>query len=47
LASVDHSVAEIDKWENAHFLAEDARRNAETAKAAYEDELRANLFDID
>ncbi len=47
LASVHHSVAEVDKWENAHFLAEDARRDAEAAKAAYEDALRANLFDID
>lgn len=47
LASVHHSVAEVDKWENAHFLAEDARLDAEAAKAAYEDALRANLFDID
>jgi hypothetical protein len=47
LASVDHSVAQVDKWENAHFLAEDARRGAEAAKAAYEDALRASLFDID
>ena len=47
LASVDHSVAQVDKWENAHFLAEDARRDAQAAKAAYEDALRASLFDID
>jgi hypothetical protein len=46
LASVDHSVAEVDKWENAHFLAEAGRRKAEAAKAAYEDALRASLFDI-
>jgi hypothetical protein len=47
LASVHHSAADVDNWENAHFLAEDGRRNAEAAKAAYEDALRANLFDID
>ncbi len=47
LASVDHSVAEVDKWENAHFLAEEARGKAEAAKADYEDALRAALFDID
>jgi hypothetical protein len=47
LASVDHSVAEVDKWENAHFLAEDARHDAEAAKAEYEDALRERLFDID
>nr|WP_294523333.1 hypothetical protein [uncultured Rhodopila sp.] len=47
LASVDHSVAELDKWENAHFAAEDARHDAEAAKAEYEDALRENLFDID
>ncbi len=47
LASVDHSVAEVDKWENAHFLAEDARHDAEAAKAEYEDALRESLFGID
>ena len=47
LASVDHSIAELDTWENAHFLAENARHAAEAAKAAYEDALRDVLFDID
>jgi hypothetical protein len=28
LASVHHTVAQVDTWENAHSLAEDARRNA-------------------
>jgi hypothetical protein len=32
LASVNHSVAEIDLWENAHFLAEHARSKAEAAR---------------
>jgi len=44
LASVDHTVAEVDKWEDAHFLAEDARSRAEAAKAAYEADLRARFF---
>ena len=41
LASVDHTVAQVDKWEEAHFLAEDARSRVEAAKAAYEAALRA------
>ena len=47
LASVNHSVAEIDLWENAHFLAEHARSKAEAAKAAYEGALRSRFFGID
>jgi hypothetical protein len=47
LASVHHRVAEVDLWENAHFLAEEARSKAEVAKAAYEDGLRKDLFDIE
>jgi hypothetical protein len=47
LASVHHSVAELDQWENAHFLAEVARGKAEAAKAAYEAGLRSQLFGID
>jgi hypothetical protein len=47
LASVHHSVAEVDLWENAHFLAEEARGRAEAAKAAYEAGLRSQLFGID
>jgi len=47
LASVHHSVAEVDKWENAHFLAEAARGKAEAAKTAYEAGLRSQLFGID
>jgi hypothetical protein len=46
LASVPHKVAEIDTWENAHFRAEEFRRKAEAAKAAYKDALRLRFFDI-
>ena len=34
LASVNHSVADVDLWENAYFLAEAARSKAEAANAA-------------
>jgi hypothetical protein len=47
LASVHHTVADVDTWENAHFLAEEARGNAEAAKAAYESALRARFFGFD
>jgi hypothetical protein len=46
LASVRHTLAEVDSWEGAHFLAEAAGRKAEAAKAAYEDALRQRYFDI-
>jgi hypothetical protein len=44
LASGDHSVAEIDKWEKAHFREEEARDKAKEAKSAYEDALREKFF---
>jgi hypothetical protein len=36
LASVNHSVAEIDQWEQAHFHEEDLRSKAKAAKKEYE-----------
>ena len=44
LASTDHSVAELDKWEAAHFSEEAARDKAKEAKSAYEDALREKFF---
>ncbi len=44
LASVNHTVAEVDAWEAAHFLAVGAGEKAEAAKAAYERELRSRFF---
>ncbi|MGB9029463.1 MAG: hypothetical protein WCC27_05005 [Acidobacteriaceae bacterium] len=44
LASVDHSVAEIDRWENAGFVEDAARNRAKAAKKAYEDALREKFF---
>lgn len=46
LASVNHSVAEIDKWENAHFVENELRIKALAAKEAYEDALRRKFFDF-
>jgi hypothetical protein len=44
LASGDHSVAEVDKWEAAHFREEEARDKAKEAKSDYEDALREKFF---
>ncbi len=44
LASVDHTVAEVDKWEAAGFQEEDLRAKAKVAKTAYESALREKLF---
>ena len=44
LASVIHSVAEVDKWEGAHFKEEEARNRALAAKKQYEDALREKFF---
>ena len=44
LASGDHSVAEIDRWEEAHDREEDLRNRAKKAKKEYEDALREEFF---
>ena len=44
LASVNHDVAEVDKWEQAHFDEDDMRSRVKEAKAAYEDALREKFF---
>ncbi len=46
LASCEHSVAEIDKWEQAGFDEETARSKAKDAKEAYEDALREKFFNF-
>ena len=46
LASANHSVAEIDKWEKAHFLEVEIRTKVEAAKKEYEDALRKKFFDF-
>ncbi|WP_296512872.1 hypothetical protein [Rhodopseudomonas sp.] len=44
LASVDHSVAKIDAWEQAHLDEDEIRSNVLAAKAKYEDALRETIF---
>ena len=44
LASVNHSVAEVDQWEQAHFKEDEIRGKVKTAKKRYEDALREKLF---
>jgi hypothetical protein len=44
LASVNHTVAEVDKWEGASFKEDDLRKKVKTAKKEYEDALRKKLF---
>jgi len=44
LASVNHSVAEVDQWEAAHFREEDLRNKVKAAKSNYEDALRKQFF---
>jgi hypothetical protein len=44
LASVNHSVAEVDKWEAAHFAEDDIRNRVKAAKKRYENALREKFF---
>jgi hypothetical protein len=44
LASVNHSIAEVDKWEAAHFKEEEIREKVKAAKQRYEDALRQKFF---
>ena len=44
LASVNHDVAEVDEWEQAHFVEDEMRSNVKEAKAKYEDALREKFF---
>jgi hypothetical protein len=44
LASVNHTVAEVDKWEAAHFAEDEIRSKVKAAKKKYEDALREKFF---
>jgi len=46
LASVNHSLAEVDRWELAHFREEEVRSRAKAAKRDYESALRMRFFDF-
>jgi hypothetical protein len=44
LALVNHSIAEVDKWEGAHFAEDKIRSKVKAAKKQYEDALREKFF---
>ena len=46
LASVNHSVAEVDSWEHAAFREDEARNQAKAAKKEYENALREKFFNF-
>jgi hypothetical protein len=46
LATVNHTEAEIDAWEEADSREEDARERAKEAKKNYEDALREKFFNF-
>jgi hypothetical protein len=46
LASTEHSVADIDRWEEADFAEENARDKVKVAKRDYEDALREKFFNF-
>jgi hypothetical protein len=46
LASVHHSVAKVDQWEQAHFKEDEIRNKVLAAKKEYEDGLREELFGV-
>ena len=46
LASVEHTVADLDAWEEACLKATDARTHAMQAKQDYENALLEKFFDF-
>ena len=46
LASVNHTIAEVDKWEEAHFDEDEIRNKVLAAKAEYEVALRREFYDF-
>jgi hypothetical protein len=44
LASVDHSIAEVDQWQQAHFREDEIRSRVKAAKKKYESALREKFF---
>ena len=46
LASAEHSIADVDKWEEADFAEEEARDKTKEAKQEYETALREKFFNF-
>ncbi len=46
LASVNHSIAEVDQWEGAHFSEHKIRGEVKAAKKQYEAALRKKFYNF-
>ena len=46
LATSDHSMIAMEKWDAAHFLEDDAHTKANEAREAYKDALRTVNYGI-
>lgn len=46
LATPDHSMTAMEKWDDAHFNEQDAQERATKAREAYKDALRAVNYGI-
>ncbi|MGD1025069.1 MAG: hypothetical protein ABR880_19970 [Candidatus Sulfotelmatobacter sp.] len=46
LATPDHSMIAMEKWDDAHFREEDAHAKATAAREAYKDGLRSANYGI-
>jgi hypothetical protein len=46
LATEDHSMVAMEKWDDAHFQEQDAQKKAKEARDAYKDELRRANYGI-
>lgn len=46
LATENHSMIAMEKWDDAHFQEQDAQKKAKDARDAYKDELRRANYGI-
>jgi hypothetical protein len=46
LATEDHSMVAMEKWDDAHFQEQDAQKKANEARDAYKGELRQANYGI-
>ncbi len=46
LATPDHSIVAMEKWDDAHFKEQDAQKQAAEARDAYKDGLRSANYSI-
>lgn len=46
LATPDHSMVAMEKWDDAHFKEQDAQQKAKSARDGYKDQLRKANYGI-